>query len=176
MMSEVDSPTPPPTTLDPNPFLLASGYNFFDTSQQQQNGNGPGRSPSLQHTPTQYNNNQFHGSSHGGSGTSATGMFGHQQQSSSSGTSGGGDHSLGSKDDYAFYDYNSGGDGSPQHNNGLSPSNGQQQQQQQQQTSHQFQFLNGNSPEPEYGRRKLSNGSLPDMIAREPGSLKVVNN
>ena len=37
-------------------------------------------------------------------------------------------------------------------------------------------YLNVDSPNPEYGRRKLSNGSLPDMIARNPGSLKVVNN
>lgn len=181
-MSEVGTPSPPPT-LDPNPFLLASGYNYFDTSQQQQFPNGPGRSPSLQQTPRQYNNNTpFHGSSHGGSGNSATGVFGHKPNSSSSGTSGGGgDHSLGShQDDFAFYDYNNGGDGSLHHNNSLSqpnaPSSSQQQQQQQQPSTHQFQFLNANSPEPEFGRRKLSNGSLPDMIAREPGSLKVVNN
>lgn len=34
---------------------------------------------------------------------------------------------------------------------------------------------NDRAPTPEFGRRKLSNGSLPDMIARQPGSLKVVN-
>lgn len=28
----------------------------------------------------------------------------------------------------------------------------------------------------DFGRRRLSDGSLPDMIARNPGSLKVVNN
>ncbi|OBA24223.1 WSC-domain-containing protein [Metschnikowia bicuspidata var. bicuspidata NRRL YB-4993] len=28
----------------------------------------------------------------------------------------------------------------------------------------------------EYGRRRLSNGSLPDMLTRNPGSLQVVNN
>lgn len=28
----------------------------------------------------------------------------------------------------------------------------------------------------EYGRRRLSNGSLPDMATRKPGSLQVVNN
>lgn len=28
----------------------------------------------------------------------------------------------------------------------------------------------------EFGRRRLSNGSLPDMATRNPGSLKVVNN
>lgn len=28
----------------------------------------------------------------------------------------------------------------------------------------------------EYGRRRLSDGSLPDMVTRNPGSLKVVNN
>jgi cell wall integrity and stress response component len=27
-----------------------------------------------------------------------------------------------------------------------------------------------------FGRRRLSNGSLPDMITRNPNSLKVVNN
>ena len=37
-------------------------------------------------------------------------------------------------------------------------------------------FLHTDSPNPEFGRRRLSNGSLPDMIARNPGSLKVVNN
>ncbi|KAI5952927.1 WSC2 [Candida theae] len=184
-MSEVDSPTPPPSS-DPNPFLLASGYNYFDTSQQQQFPNGTGRSPSLQQTPRQYNNNQLQGHSQTGSGASAAaGVFGHHQQSSSSGTSGGGgDHSLGSHgDDYAFFDIQNGGDGSLHHTNSLPHSNGPhtqqpplQQQQQQQQASHQFQFLNANSPEPGFGRRKLSNGSLPDMIAREPGSLKVVNN
>ncbi|KAK6203329.1 uncharacterized protein RJT21DRAFT_113237 [Scheffersomyces amazonensis] len=45
-----------------------------------------------------------------------------------------------------------------------------------------FDFSNGNGnpatafQQPEFGRRRLSNGSLPDMIARQPGSLKVVNN
>lgn len=34
--------------------------------------------------------------------------------------------------------------------------------------------FNFNRPE-ELGRRRLSDGSLPDMIARNPGSLKVVN-
>lgn len=30
-------------------------------------------------------------------------------------------------------------------------------------------------PNEEFGRRRLSNGSLPDMVTRNPGSLKVVN-
>lgn len=30
-------------------------------------------------------------------------------------------------------------------------------------------------PDEEYGRRRLSDGSLPDMVQRNPGSLKVVN-
>lgn len=40
-----------------------------------------------------------------------------------------------------------------------------------------FTFLDppADSP-PELGRRRLSVGSLPDIIARQPGSLKVVNN
>lgn len=33
-----------------------------------------------------------------------------------------------------------------------------------------------NKKSSEYGRRRLSNGSLPDMATRNPGSLKVVNN
>ncbi|RLV96466.1 Cell wall integrity and stress response component 3 [Spathaspora sp. JA1] len=44
--------------------------------------------------------------------------------------------------------------------------------------SDEFAFTENNlSPSQlEYGRRKLSTGSLPDMIDRRPGSLKVVNN
>ena len=133
--------------LDPNPFLIAGGYNNFDTSQQQ--------------TPRQQiiSNGTVTGS----------GGYGHNHKISSSGTSGDGNHSFGSQTDteLAFYDYNNTNNNnntttSPNiNNNNNNTNNG---------------VLHTNSPNPEFGRRRLSNGSLPDMIARNPGSLKVVNN
>lgn len=127
--------------LDSNPFLLAGGYNNFDTSQQQ--------------TPRQPSGR---GSDALAVGAGAGSLSGYHKYNSSSGTSGDGNHSFGSQlhnnqDEFAFYDANTNG------NDPMSPN-----------------YLNVDSPNPEYGRRKLSNGSLPDMIARNPGSLKVVNN
>ncbi|KAI5956891.1 WSC2 [Candida jiufengensis] len=138
---------------DPNPFLLAGGYNHFDTSQQQTPRN------QIQNSRTISSRN---GSNGGGTATTAgaAAAFGHDHKySSSGGTSNGiGGDSFGShNDDYAFYD--------PDHQHIDTPNT---------HTQTNPGFLN--SPDPEFGRRKLSNGSLPDMIAREPGSLKVVNN
>lgn len=39
-----------------------------------------------------------------------------------------------------------------------------------------FETPGANKLSSEYGRRRLSDGSLPDMVTRNPGSLKVVNN
>lgn len=125
---------------DPNPFLIAGGYNSFNTEQQQHNYDeqshnrqssyGDGHDPhtysqlayaGLQHTSSNSGSN-------GHSRTTLTGFVGH------------GTHNLFSDKDFKFYD------------------------------------IEPRPPSPEMGRRKLSNGLLPDMIARQPGSLKVVNN
>ncbi|EMG50100.1 hypothetical protein G210_4886, partial [Candida maltosa Xu316] len=141
--TDMTQPNGPTSGLfDSNPFLLAGGYNNFDTSQQQQQqGHTPGHSQSLS-TP------------------SAAGVVGAHKYNSSSGTSGDGTHSFGSHTDNDYVIY-----GTNEYNSPHQPSG----------------HSNGgsmllDSPNPEYGRRKLSNGSLPDMIARQPGSLKVVNN
>jgi len=116
-----------PPSLNPNPFLVAGGYNF-DTAQQTQNNGG---SPDSTHIAHSRQASQL-----------GVGTFGHGYNNSNGGNSGG-EHSFNSQgeNDFTFLD---------------PPSE---------------------SPPPEFnGRRRLSNGSLPDIIAREPGSLKVVNN
>ncbi|KAK6458182.1 uncharacterized protein RJT20DRAFT_29593 [Scheffersomyces xylosifermentans] len=116
-----------PPSLNPNPFLVAGGYNF-DTAQQGQNNGG---SPDSTHVAHSRQASQL-----------GVGTFGHGYNNSNGGNSGG-EHSFNSQPD------------------------------------NDFTFLDppSESPPPEFnGRRRLSNGSLPDIIARQPGSLKVVNN
>ena len=200
-------PQPPPSSSDPqgpNPFLLAGGY-AFDTSQQEDpalSRNGS-QQQSLNHHHNDFvsnnnnNNNNNNTSPRGQNGISAINAtprsnIPEHRYSSSGGTSG----NSYPHEDYAgaaYYDTNSGQYSYPNRagsnagsSNGIITGNGNG-------NSHAYGSLltNGGAgtgagtadglglgalPQPEIGRRKLSNGSLPDMIAREPGSLKVVNN
>ncbi|KAK6466089.1 hypothetical protein DFJ63DRAFT_311166 [Scheffersomyces coipomensis] len=141
---------PPPPMIGPNPFLLSAGYNHFDTSQQQQQQQqGQDQNQNHQHNYSSSSGTQSEDhDSYQGFAIINNGGSGQHSRSGSKIINHSNDPSLNST---------IAGMGSPV----LGDENNQIQ--------HQFQ-------QPEYGRRRLSNGSLPDMIARQPGSLKVVNN
>lgn len=155
-------------SIEPNPFLLAGGYNNFDTLQQKDSV----RHPLINHSPyaaqdsfttalnvlnghSRLNSHMFNYSA--GTAATAGGMVsspGHESQpSDGSGLvdrSSIGDRGDQNKQPHPFTQLFHPGQQSVPENAELYP--------------------------PQQGRRKLSTGSLPDMIARQPGSLKVVNN
>lgn len=154
-------------SIEPNPFLLAGGYNF-DTLQQ----NGSVRHPLINHSPyaaqdsftatlnalnghSRLNSHMFnYSASTAMAGGGAISSPGHESQpSDGSGLvdrSSIGDRGDQNKQPHPFTQLFNPGQESVPENAELYP--------------------------PQQGRRKLSTGSLPDMIARQPGSLKVVNN
>lgn len=147
-----------PNPMDPNPFLIASGYNNFDTSQPQQD---PSRTPSglnISGNQLPYPTSYYHQTQNSDSSNS----YGHHSRTNSQGFSlpiNGGQQPNGNPPT-TEHSYHSSGDKDFMFEQPTNNQNGP----------------NDRAPTPEFGRRKLSNGSLPDMIARQPGSLKVVNN
>lgn len=169
-------------SMEPNPFLLAGGYHNFDTSQQ--------------HLPS---------GTGGGGGSGANGLPHLHSSPYARGlsfSSAQGSHHLftpSRRDSHAFTFATIGtagagaggatGDGhTSHHSDGLGLIGHESGENDSQSTAHPYaQFYSSGQPQnqqvpaldlapPSQPRRKLSTGSLPDMIARQPGSLKVVNN